>query len=167
VVMLDGDNTYKPEEMPRLIQPLADNFCDVIIGTRLGGKTKKGALKFQNRLANWFFTFLVRQFYKANITDVLSGYYAWKKDALNALKKYLESDGFTIEVEMVTKMVKLGLEMYSVPITYDVRDGKTKINSLLDGLKILGFLVKNIFWSPKKYKTSNVLAEDLELKYEG
>jgi dolichol-phosphate hexosyltransferase len=167
VVMLDGDNTYKPEEIPRLIQPLADNFCDVIIGTRLGGKMKKGALKFQNRVANWFFTFLVRQFYKANITDVLSGYFAWKKEALDALKCHLVSDGFAIEVEMVTKMVKLGLELYSVPITYDVRDGETKISSVRDGIKILASLSKNLFWSPKKCVINDVMVEDYKLNYEG
>src|SRR3989475_1920848 len=31
VVMLDGDNTYDPREMLRLIEPIASGFCDVVV----------------------------------------------------------------------------------------------------------------------------------------
>lgn len=152
VVMLDGDDTYKSSEIPRLIEPLESGFCDVIIGSRLGGKMKAGAFKYQNRVVNWGYAFLVRYFYKANITDVLSGFFAWKREALDGLKLHLESDGFAIEMEMITKMVKLGYEIYSVPITYDVRQGETKINALKDGLRILKMLVKNLNWKPERSK---------------
>lgn len=150
VVMLDGDDTYKAREIPRLIEPLASNFSDAIIGSRLGGKTKKKAFKFQNRAVNWFFTFLVRHFYQANITDVLSGYFAWKREVVEKLKPHLKTDGFAIEMEMITKMVKLGFEIYSVPITYDQREGETKINSAKDGIRILIMFFKNLFWSAGK-----------------
>src|SRR3989338_3872938 len=53
VVMLDGDNTYKPHEILRLIEPLESNFCDVVIGSRLEGKMNGHALSFSHRLANW------------------------------------------------------------------------------------------------------------------
>lgn len=157
VVMLDGDNTYKPNEIYRLIEPLDNDFCDAIIGSRLGGKTRKNSLKFQNRAANWFYTFLVRQFYRANITDVLSGYFAWKKEVLDKLGPHLESQGFEIEMEMITKMVRLGYEIYSVPITYDKREGNTKLESLKDGVRILSMFVKNLFWKPTKKKVPSLL----------
>ena len=32
VVMLDGDDTYKSYEIPRMIEPLENDFCDVIVG---------------------------------------------------------------------------------------------------------------------------------------
>src|ERR1700733_794042 len=83
VVMLDGDNTYKATEIPRLIEPLDSGFCDVIVGSRLGGKTNEYSLRFRNRVVNWGFTFLTRQFYRANVTDVLSGAFAWKKDVVD------------------------------------------------------------------------------------
>lgn len=148
VVMLDGDNTYKTKEILRLIEPLMSNFCDVVIGSRLGGKMKKNSLKLQNRIANWGYTFLVRQFYRTNITDVLSGYFAWKREVVDELKYHLDSEGFEIEMEMITKMEKLGFEVYSVPITYDERAGQTKIEALKDGIKILSMFFKNLTWSP-------------------
>lgn len=150
VVMLDGDNTYKSYEILRMIEPLMSNFCDVVVGSRLGGKMRKNSLKLQNRIANWGYTFLVRQFYRANVTDVLSGFFAWKREALIKLAPHLESDGFEIEMEMITKMKKLKLEMYSVPITYDEREGQSKIAAVTDGIRILTTFFKNIHWSPSK-----------------
>jgi dolichol-phosphate hexosyltransferase len=159
VVMLDGDNTYSSKEIVRMIEPLMNNFCDVVVGSRLGGKIKKNSLKFQNRVANWIYTFIVRQFYQANVTDVLSGYFAWKKEVLDVLAPHLESEGFEIEMEMITKMKRLGFEMYSVPITYDEREGETKIDSIKDGIKILSMFAKNLMWSPSDKKEHQLLIE--------
>lgn len=150
VVMLDGDNTYKAKEIIRLIEPLMNNFCDVVIGSRLGGKMMKNSFRFQNRVANWGYTFLVRLFYRTNVTDVLSGYFAWKKEVVDQLANHIESEGFAIEMEMITKMKKLGYEMYSVPITYDQREGQTKVDALSDGIKVLAMFFKNLNWSPNR-----------------
>lgn len=149
-VMLDGDNTYDVREMLRLIEPIESDFCDVVIGSRLGGKIIKNAFKTQNRLVNWIYTFLVRRFYRANITDVLSGYFAWRSDVILEMRDHLNSDGFSIEMEMISKLVKLGYSIYSVPITYNIREGETKIEAIKDGLKIFITFFRNLFWSPPK-----------------
>lgn len=150
IVMLDGDNTYEPREMLRLIEPIESDFCDVVIGSRLGGKITKNAFKTQNRLVNWIFAFLVRRFYKANITDVLSGYFAWRREVIIEMRDHLKSDGFGIEMEMISKLVKLGYSIYSVPITYNIREGETKIESIKDGLRIFITFFRNLYWSPPK-----------------
>ncbi len=107
------------------------------------------SFKIQNRIANWAYVFFVRTFYHTNVTDVLSGYFAWKREALQHLAPHITSAGFTLEMEMVTKMLKLGHEVYSVPITYDRRDGESKIETIKDVIRILDQLFRNIFWSPK------------------
>lgn len=149
VVMLDGDNTYKSKEIPRLIEPLESNFCDVIIGSRLEGKINGNSMSFSHRLANWVFTFIVRRFYLVNTTDTCTGYFAWKKKVTDNLAPHIKSDGFAIEAEMITKMARLGYKIYSVPITYDPREGNSKLSPSLDGIKIAWMLFKNLSWSPK------------------
>jgi len=148
VVMLDGDNTYKSEEIPRLIEPLENNFCDVILGSRLEGRTKHYSLSLSHRLVNWSLTFFIRRFYLVNTTDTCTGYFAWKKKVIDDLAPHLKSDGFAIEVEMVTKMARLGYHIYSVPITYDKREGESKLSPCLDGIKIMLMLVRNLAWRP-------------------
>lgn len=150
VVMLDGDDTYKSEEILRLIEPLENGFCDVILGSRLEGKQNDCSFSLSHRLANWFFTFFVRRFYLVNTTDVCTGYFAWKKKVIDELALHIKSSGFAIEVEMITKMAKLGYKIYSVPITYDRREGHSKLSPIVDGIKITWMLFKNLMWRPQK-----------------
>lgn len=149
VVMLDGDDTYKSKEIPRFIEPLENDFCDIVVGSRLEGKLSGDSLIFSHRLANWFFTFLVRRLYLVNTTDICTGYFAWKKEVIDKLTPHIKSGGFGIEAEMITKMAKLGFKIFSVPITYDKRAGDSKLSPYLDGLKIISVLLKNLTWKPK------------------
>ncbi|MFW5703294.1 MAG: glycosyltransferase family 2 protein [Patescibacteria group bacterium] len=148
IVTMDGDDTYKGHEIIRMIEPLEHDFCDIVVGSRLGGKMHDAALVLHHRLANWAFTFLVRQFYNANITDTLSGYFSFKKNALLELIPHLDSTDFSIEMEMITKAKKIGLDLHSVPITYDRRRGQSKLESYADGMKILNTFFRNTMWRP-------------------
>jgi dolichol-phosphate mannosyltransferase len=147
-VMLDGDNTYKAHEIPRMIEPLDNNFADVIVGSRLEGRMISKAMSFSHRFVNWAWTFFVRQFYGANITDTCTGFFAWKANIIRNLNGHIKSEGFAIEAEMITKLAKLGHRLYSVPITYAPRKGQSKIAPIGDGLKISWMLIKNLVWRP-------------------
>ncbi len=161
VVMLDGDDTYRPEEILRLIEPLQSNFCTVVVGSRLYGKMSEGSMKRFNLMANYLYTFLVRVLFGVNITDVLTGYYAWNRKAIVNLRSHLVSEGFAIEMEMMTKMAKLDEVIYSVPISYHSRAGESNLRPFVDGAKIMITLIKNLFWNPteKQRYIDNVVAE--------
>lgn len=146
VVMLDGDDTYSPKELLRMIEPLHSGFCDAVIGSRLSGRIHGDSMTFFNRFGNWIFTHLVRHIYRANVTDVLSGYFAWKKDAIDQLYPHLTSEGFAIEMEMITKMARLGHEIYSVPISYTQRAGDSSLDPVKDGLRIMKTFLQNLTW---------------------
>jgi dolichol-phosphate hexosyltransferase len=148
VVMLDGDDTYDGGEVSRMIEPLMYNFCDVVIGSRLGGKMQANAMRTFNRTGNWFFTHIVRLFYRVNVTDVLTGYFAWNKHVVDELQPNLASDGFAIEMEMITKMAKLGYDIYSVPISYTPRAGETSLRPVYDGSRILKMFFSSLRWKP-------------------
>jgi glycosyltransferase involved in cell wall biosynthesis len=152
VVMLDGDNTYHSSEILRLLEPLDSNFCNVVIGSRLSGRILDGSMKNTNMLGNKIFSWLVRMFYGIYVTDVLTGYFAWTHDALKKLRPHLVSEGFAIEMEMVTKMAHLGLEICSVPISYSSRAGETNLRPVQDGIRILGMFTRNLFWKPRKQR---------------
>jgi hypothetical protein len=130
-----------------------NEFCDVVIGSRLAGKITPGSMTLTSKAGNWFFTFLVREFIHGNVTDVLSGYFAWKREVTEKLATVVESEGFAIEMEMVVKTAKMNYELYCVPITYDVREGDSKLHPYLDGLRILRMFFKAAQWNaPKRRK---------------
>jgi glycosyltransferase involved in cell wall biosynthesis len=159
VIMIDGDDTYRPNEIMRLIEPLESGFCTVVLGSRLCGKINRDSMKLFNLLGNKFFTFFTRQFYKVQATDVLTGYYAWKVAAVRTMVPHLTSEGFAIEIEMVTKMAKLGEEIFSVPVTYAARVGESSLHPLVDGVKIMRVLLGNLFWSPVKTNNKTIMPD--------
>lgn len=166
VAMLDGDDTYSPKELLRMIEPLHNNFSDVVIGSRLGGKMTGDSMKLFNRLGNWVFTHLVRYIYRANVTDVLTGYFAWKKEALDKLYPHLVSDGFAIEMEMITKMAKLKFEITSVPISYDERAGESNLRPIHDGWRILKMFMRNLSWEAKRAVVIEPVTDSIDAKIE-
>jgi glycosyltransferase involved in cell wall biosynthesis len=148
VVMCDGDDTYKASEMLRLVEPLDSDFCDVVIGSRLGGKIADGSMKGFNRLGNWLFSFMVRLVYGVNVTDTLTGYFAWKREVVQQLRQHLQSSGFSIEMEMITRMARMGYQIYSVPITYEPRLGESSLRPIHDGVRILREFMRQLHWRP-------------------
>jgi hypothetical protein len=58
-------------------------------------------------------------------------------------------------MEMISKLVKLNYFICSVPITYNVREGETKLESVKDGFKILSTFYCNLFWSPPQKQFSS------------
>lgn len=148
VVMLDGDDTYSPHEIIRLLEPISSGFCKVVIGSRLGGRISAGSMKRFNRMGNWTYSHLVRYSYQVNVTDVLTGYFAWHRSSIEKLRPHLISDGFAIEMEMITKMARLGEEIYSVPISYNSRAGESNLRPIYDGARILKMFFTNLTWRP-------------------
>lgn len=159
VVMIDGDNSYDIAEIARLIEPIDSGFADVIVGTRLNGRLYNGSMTRFNRYGNWFFTFLARVGYNTNITDVCSGFFAWKKNVTDNLAKYLEAGGFSIEMDMITKMAKLGYGCYSVPISYNSRRGTSSLRPVKDGVRIMRVWLKNLSWNPNKSNHKCIVSE--------
>ena len=148
VAMIDGDASYNVLELTRLIEPIEQNFCDVVVGSRLQGKIMTGSMKRFNRMGNWLFTFLARTGYKTNVTDVCSGFFAWKKKVVDDLIPHLESTHFSIEMEMIAKMAKMDYDCYSMPISYHERNGRSNLRPIVDGAIILREWLRNITWSP-------------------
>jgi len=154
VVMIDGDDTYRPEEVMRLLEPLHSDFCDVIVGSRLSGNIHGEAMNTINRGGNWMYTHLVRIIYGLNVTDVLSGYFAWKRSVVDELVPHLRAGGFAIEMEMITKMSRMKCRVYSVPISYNQRRGLSNLRPFHDGVRILHTFTKNLRWNYQQEKDS-------------
>ena len=107
-------------------------------------------LYFYHYLANKGLTFLSNLFTNVNLTDVETGYKAFRGDIIREMR--ITSSGFGFEIEVTAKVAKLGCRLYEVPISYYGRtyeEGK-KIGTK-DGVAALWYIVKfNLFCSLKK-----------------
>ncbi len=142
-VMLDADNTYEPEDARKLLKPLMEDEADVVLGSRLRGKREVGSISRVNLLGNYILSLFASLLY-SNVSDVCTGYWAFKKDVIQQLlQDGINSDGFDLEAEMFSKVSKNNFRILEVPINYKSRLDTPKLNSINDGVKIFMRLLSN------------------------
>ena len=149
VVFLDGDYSDYPEQMTRLVNPIADGSADMVLGSRVLGKLEAGALTPQQRFGNWFATRLLRWFYGLKNTD-LGPFRAIRYEALLSLQMEDQNYGWTIEMQI--KAARRGLRVQEVPVDYRRRfAGQSKVSGTLKGSIMAGYkIIKTLF----KYRRS-------------
>lgn len=147
VIVQDADLEYDPAEIPDVIQPILEGKADVVYGSRFLVRKASRVLYFYHFLANKLLTFTSNLFTNINLTDVETGYKAFRADIMRNM--VITSSGFGFEIEVTAKVAKLGCAIYEVPISYYGRtyeQGK-KIQAS-DGLAAFWYIVKyNVFCS--------------------
>ena len=130
VVFLDGDYSDHPDEMPRLVEPIAADEADFVVGSRLRGEAEPGALLPQARAGNRLACTLMAQIWGAGYTD-LGPFRAIRFCDLQALDMQDETFGWTIEMQI--KAQEAGLCIEEVPVSYRRGIGPSKITGTLSG----------------------------------
>ena len=147
VIVQDADLEYDPEEIPLVIRPILEGHADVVFGSRFLVRRATRVLYFYHYVANKCLTFTSNLFTNLNMTDIETGYKAFRGDIIRNM--IIVSRGFGFEVEATAKVAKLGCAIYEVPISYYGRtyqEGK-KIG-LRDGLLALWLIFRfNLFCS--------------------
>ena len=135
-VMLDADNTYDPNDASKLLKPIINGECDLVLGSRLNGKRENGAIKKINIVGNYILSITATILY-TKISDVCTGYWAFDRKVIDHLLEVgFESKGFEVEAEMFAKASKQHFKIQEIPISYKKRIDTPKLNSLIDGKNI-------------------------------
>lgn len=142
VVMVNADYTYPLSYAMTIHQLLSLSRADVVMGYR--NIKEKDSMTLTNSLGNWCLSLLASILYGKRVYDVCTGMWGFKTDGL---KKFsLTSEGFTLEADLFTNVIKNKCRVEQIPIAYRARlDGsKTKLK-VRDGFKIAWFLIKRRF----------------------
>lgn len=140
IVIMDGDLTYDPQEMPQFIKLLLNGEADFVIGTRLKGDIKEGAMPALHRyIGNPLLTWILNLLFGAGISDSHCGMRAMTREALDKLN--LRAGGMEFASEMVIEASRKKLRIREVPITYSPRKGASKLRSFSDGWRHLRFMM--------------------------
>jgi glycosyltransferase involved in cell wall biosynthesis len=145
VIVQDADQEYDPAEIPAVIEPILRRQADVVFGSRFLVRRAARVLYFYHYLANKFLTFFSNLFTNINLTDVETGYKAFRGEIIRNM--IITSRGFGFEIEVTAKLAKLGLAIYEVPISYYGRTYEQgKKIGFLDGVIAVWYVVKfNLF----------------------
>lgn len=141
VLIGDSDASYDFGEAPRFLGKLREGY-DLVMGCRLpagGGVILKGAMPWSHRwIGNPFFSFLVRRWFKIDISDVNCGMRAFRKEWQQGIDQ--RCMGMEFAAEMILKAGLFRAKVTQVPITL-APDGrksrKPHLKTFRDGWQIL------------------------------
>ncbi len=141
VVVQDADLEYDPNDLVKIIAPIADGRADVCYGSRFMGGDEHRVLYFWHSVANKGLTLLSNMLTDLNLSDMEVCYKAFRREILQQIR--IEEDRFGFEPEITAKVARLKARVYEVGISYSGRtyeEGK-KIG-FRDGVRALWCILK-------------------------
>ncbi len=140
VIIQDADLEYDTADYPLLLGPLSDGRADAVFGSRfLGGPHR--VLFFWHRVGNFIVTLAANIVANVNLSDMETGYKAFRADVLKRLK--LRADRFGFEPEVTVRLAQGQYRIYEVPISYSGRGyAEGKKITWKDGVAALWVLLR-------------------------
>jgi len=132
VVFMDGDGTYDPKDIWRLINH-ADRYVHVI------GRRDRKHIDRLHRFGDWLISKLFSVLFGVKVEDVCSGMYLLETE--QARRYNIEEPGFVVEIELAAQSA-MSQQLTEVPINYRPRIGIRKLNTWRDGRAIISAAFK-------------------------
>lgn len=142
VVFLDGDGSFDPAEIPRLLAPLSDGRAMLALGSRITGGIDPGAMPPHQWFGNRLVSFLMSALYRLRITD-LGPYRAVRLGLLRSLD--MQEMTFGYPTEMMVKIAKRRVGIVEVPVRFRKRwSGKSKVSGTIRGTLLATYFILGI-----------------------
>jgi glycosyltransferase involved in cell wall biosynthesis len=142
VLVQDADLEYDPEDWPKLLNPVLRGRARVVYGSRFTGERRNMLLL--HWIGNRFLSMTTNVLYNTTLSDMETCYKLIERTLIDEMK--LASNRFDIEAEMSAKILKRGVRIYEVPISYSGREfDEGKKITWRDGFSALYTLIKYRF----------------------
>jgi glycosyltransferase involved in cell wall biosynthesis len=119
MLIQDADLEYNPSEYPILLKPIEEDMADVVYGSRFLGAPHR-AILFWNMIANKLLTTMTNILYNTILSDMETGYKVFRREVVQDMK--LRANRFDFEPEFTAKILKKGVRVFDVPITFNPRE---------------------------------------------
>jgi glycosyltransferase involved in cell wall biosynthesis len=142
VIVQDADLEYDPEDWPKLLAPILKGRARVVYGSRFTGERRN--MLFLHWVGNRFLSFVTNVLYNSTLSDMETCYKLFERDVLDGMR--LKADRFDFEPEFTAKVLRRGIRIYEVPISYAGREPyEGKKITWRDGVTALWTLLKYRF----------------------
>jgi len=138
LVLLDGDASDDPADLPRIVGPVVAGEADLVVGSRGRGGREPGSMTPQQLVGNRLAAALMRLLYGLRVSD-LGPFRAIRRDKLLALGMREMTYGWS--VEMTVKAARAGYRYREVPVSYRRRIGVSKVGGTVKGSLKAGWCI--------------------------
>jgi dolichol-phosphate mannosyltransferase len=131
VVQMDSDLSHGPEYLPEMLGTLLSTQAAVVIGSRyVTGASLAEEWGWHRRLLSRWASVYVQTLLRMRVRDVTAGFKLWRRSALEAINlASVQSNGYSFQVEMNYRAVKLRLKIIEIPIHFYERNaGASKMS---------------------------------------
>lgn len=140
VITMDGDGQHLPEDIFYFMRLAQYSQSGVFIGNRMSDIRNMPWLRFlTNKLMSWFISAVAKQ----RIPDTQCGFRLIKKEVLEKIG--LSTTRYETESELLIRASRLGFQIESVPVKTIYRGEKSQINPVLDGLRFIRFILRELW----------------------
>jgi glycosyltransferase involved in cell wall biosynthesis len=142
VVMLHPDYQYTPKLIHSMCYLIANDVYQVVLGSRILGKgALKGGMPLYKYISNRFLTLAQNILMKQKLSEYHTGYRAFSREVLLAIKYKLNSDDFIFDNQMLAQICYAGYEIAEITCPTKYFEEASSINlkrSIKYGLGVLG-----------------------------
>jgi glycosyltransferase involved in cell wall biosynthesis len=157
IVMLDGDGSTDPAELPAFVGALLAG-ADVAKGSRFIQGAGTADMPLYRRMGNRAFVAMVRILFGGRYSDLCYGYNAFWRSALARLD--LDGDGFEIETMLNIRALRAGLRVVEVGSFEDKRHyGESNLRTVPDGWRVLKTILRERRAAPSRARGRRTLQD--------
>ena len=154
VVLLHADGQYAPEFIEKIIEPIVNEDCDVVFGSRMIDKKRalQGGMPVYKWIGNQVLTKIQNLLTNQTFSEWHSGYRAYRISKLRQIPLNKLNNGFRFDTQIILELIKIRAKFKEIPIPTFYGDEVSHVNGLE--------YAREIIWDTIRHRVKNGVSKE-------